>query len=396
MPTNPRLWIAFVALALLPAMLTAYVLWLAPIADLAADHTAVAARDFTALWGAGRLSLEGTTAALADPALFTGHLRAWFGPGIPDQIWPYPPPMLLLAAPLALLPLGWSFLLYTAATLALLFLVLRSADLPPALRLVALFSPAVAENALFGQNGTLTAALLVGGLLLIDRRPLLAGLLLGALIVKPQMGLLLPVALVAGRRWQTARTGVITATLLAGVVTLWFGTGPWSEYFVAGRPAITAYLESPWDPGSAQSSFASAFIAARSLGAGLTTAYAVQAGVTLLCAVLAYRAWRRPDWTPERRVALTVALACAASPWVHCYDLPALAAAIVILLHASRPEQLPLLALAWCGPSVLAMLKLPHDFLILGPLLVVWVACRPLRRPAVAPRWKPFRCAPSA
>ena len=60
-------------------------------------------------------------------------------------------------------------------------------------------APAVFINAVGGQNGTWTAALFGGGLSLLERRPLLAGGLLGLLSYKLQLGLLIPVALLAGR-----------------------------------------------------------------------------------------------------------------------------------------------------------------------------------------------------
>ena len=65
-----------------------------------------------------------------------------------------------------------------------------------------LAAPAVFINAVGGQNGTWTAALFGGGLSLLERRPLLAGGLLGLLIYKPQLALLIPVALLAGRHWR--------------------------------------------------------------------------------------------------------------------------------------------------------------------------------------------------
>ena len=47
-------------------------------------------------------------------------------------------------------------------------------------------------NALVGQNGFLTAALIGGTLYLIPIRPVLAGICLGLLTYKPQYGLLFP------------------------------------------------------------------------------------------------------------------------------------------------------------------------------------------------------------
>src|SRR5437667_206944 len=53
-------------------------------------------------------------------------------------------------------------------------------------------SPATALNIWHGQNGFFTAAILIGGLTMLDRRPILAGVLFGTLSIKPQLGVLLP------------------------------------------------------------------------------------------------------------------------------------------------------------------------------------------------------------
>ena len=51
----------------------------------------------------------------------------------------------------------------------------------------------------------LDGGLFGGGLSLLERRPLLAGGLLGLMIYKPQLGLLIPVALLAGRHWRASK-----------------------------------------------------------------------------------------------------------------------------------------------------------------------------------------------
>jgi hypothetical protein len=57
--------------------------------------------------------------------------------------------------------------------------------------LIAAAFPAVFVNIGHGQNGFLTAALLGSALLSLDRRPWLAGALIGLLAYKPQFGVLI-------------------------------------------------------------------------------------------------------------------------------------------------------------------------------------------------------------
>jgi hypothetical protein len=85
----------------------------------------------------------------------------------------------------------------------------------PETLLVALAFPAVFVNIGHGQNGFLTAALLGGALHLLDRGPWLAGVLIGLLAYKPQFGVLIPVALLAGGRWNTIGAAAAVAALAA-------------------------------------------------------------------------------------------------------------------------------------------------------------------------------------
>jgi len=80
---------------------------------------------------------------------------------------------------------------------------------------VALGSPAALWNFTAGQNGFLTAALIGGALVLMQRRPWLAGVCLGLLSYKPQFGLLFPVALVAAAQWRVIGAGAFTAAGMA-------------------------------------------------------------------------------------------------------------------------------------------------------------------------------------
>jgi len=48
-------------------------------------------------------------------------------------------------------------------------------------------APAAMVNIYVGQNGFFTAALMIAGLLSLERRPVLAGILFGLRTIKPQL-----------------------------------------------------------------------------------------------------------------------------------------------------------------------------------------------------------------
>ena len=375
-----RRTLTVVVLGLIPSIWMAWLLWFAPLDGLMADRTALAARDFTALWAAGQAAAEHSLAVLSDPATFTDYLRTMFGPGIPNQIWPYPPPILLLARPLSAVPLGLGFVLYSIGSLATLWLAMSLGGLSVIARAAVLLSPAVAANALAGQNGALISALLCGGLLLIDRRPGLAGLMLGALIIKPQFALLLPVCLLAGCYWRPALFGCMSSFALAFLSAYVFGYTPWVDFLSGNQNNISAYIGAPWRSDPAQLIFSSAFMATRSLGGGLSAAYLIQAMVTCGCAYCAWQVWRSPHVSTRARTAATLPLILLAAPWVHSYDMPALAVSIALLIPRSGTIQRALLAVAWLWPGLPPMIPFPPPLAVLSIGCVAWCATSFARR----------------
>src|ERR1700722_15089493 len=160
--------------------------------------------DFVSFYAAGKLALAGTPALAYDQAAHFLAEQRFTVEGAPYQYFFYPPGFLLLCAPLALLPYFVAFYVFECATLAAFLLTMRRILGEPGWLWAA---PVLAFPAIFwtfglGQNAFLTAALFGGFTLLLDRRPALAGMLLGLLCYKPHFGLLAPVGLVRGGHWK--------------------------------------------------------------------------------------------------------------------------------------------------------------------------------------------------
>ena len=188
-------------------------------------------RDFINSWTAGHLILSGQINDIFQPRLFLAHERALFDSRLPFHFWSYPPPNLFLVLPLGFTPYMAGLALWSVAGLVVLGVGLRAWTRVPWTWALLMLAPAEAVNIGLGQNGAFTAALLIGGLSLIDRRPALAGALLGLLIFKPQIAVLLPVAVLAGRRWKTlwAAAAVVVAVIALSVLA--FGMQPWRGFF---------------------------------------------------------------------------------------------------------------------------------------------------------------------
>ena len=318
-------------------------------------RNATLVRDALNLWESGTLARAGKVAAIYDPMAYWAALEARFGSLGGLHTWSYPPPMLLLALPMSLLAVIPCFLVWNALGACLLWLGARAAGLSRATSLLAVLSPAALECALAGQNSLLMAALALPGFVLLDRKPVIAGALLGALILKPQLGALVPLCLLASRNWRGMAGAALSAATLATVSLAAFGWDGWSGFAAGATFLRHAFLEAPWHANASQPMLSTPFIAMRWAGAPLWLSYAIQAGTAATAMLLCWRAWRAPPGgTALARAALTLALTFFVTPYGFCYDMPALAAALLGLatqqgLH--RRGERGLFAIAWIVPG---------------------------------------------
>ncbi len=289
--------------------------------------------DFVSFYAAGRLALAGTPALAYDQAAHAAAEIAATAPGIPYQFFFYPPVYLLLCAPLALLPYMVGFVLFETTTLAAWLLVMRRIMRAQgwAWCVPVLAYPAVFWTLGLGQNSFLTAALLGAITLLVDERPVAAGVVLGMLCYKPHLALLAPVALAAGGRWRSFAAAAATAASLVGLSVLLFGTDTWRDYLtaVAGSPAV-------YETGRIDlAGFITPYGAARVLGADAGAARLLQAAVSVLVAMTVGWIWWRDPGPAERSAALAAGILLSV-PLALVYDLLLITVAIGWLVRAGR------------------------------------------------------------
>ncbi|UCI07973.1 glycosyltransferase family 87 protein [Mesorhizobium sp. B1-1-8] len=303
--------------------------------------------DFSNLWAGSRMAIEGHVALLFDVDAYRAALRGIFSPHLPNQEWSYPPSILLLGAPLATLPILPAYLIWTFGTILCLWLAIRPLKLGGFAELVVVFSPAVVMNAVFGQNGALTTALLIAGLAAAPRRPLLAGVLFGLLTIKPHLGILVPFCLLASGNWRAIFAAAATTVAIIVATGLFFGFDVWSNFLTETRPLMTGIMEAPF-PQPYQSNAVTVFFTARAAGLGLAAAYAIQAIASAAAIAAVIWLWRPGQQVEHReRVVLTAVLAILATPYGYTYDTVSVAVAVALLsTMVSRPPGL-LLAICW-------------------------------------------------
>jgi hypothetical protein len=300
------------------------------------------ARDFISFWGAARLVLAGHPAAAYDNAALHSvqSAAASFGAGA-QMPFPYAPAYLALVTPFGLLPFPIALVVWTACTFTLYLFAARK--LMPGSGWLAAAFPAVYANAAVGQNGFLTAGIFMGGLSLLSRRPFAAGLVLGCMVIKPQLGLLLPVALLAARAWRAIAGAAISSIGILAAGAALFGLSTMAAW-IHQMPLYAAITR---DGLVGWSKLASIYAAMREFGLGPGAALTVNGIAALAAALAVWQIWRS---NPEdgAKVAILSAAAALASPYLLFYDTLILVPAFLFL--ARQNERPAVIFALWCLP----------------------------------------------
>lgn len=319
--------------------------------------------DFSNVYAAGSFVDQGDAAAPFDPVQQFAREQLIFGADTQFYGWHYPPFFLFVAAVLALMPYGLALAVWQSTTLLFYLLAIRAIVSPASgaasrfgrvdllWLLLALAFPAVLINIGHGQNGFLTAALFGGALAMLDRRPVVAGILLGLLIYKPQYGLLIPVAFAAGGRWRAFVAAAVTVIAATAATTLAFGTPVWHAFAVFSEFTRTVVLE---QGNTGWYKIQSVFAWARMWGAPIALAYALQSVITVAVGAAVAWLWRGAAAYPLKAAALCLA-AILATPYSFDYDMMVLAPAIAFFAcdgyaRGFRPWEKTALAALWLVP----------------------------------------------
>jgi hypothetical protein len=295
----------------------------------------VLGRDFLNLWMYGRaLFWGGDPSHFYDVATYNDALAHMLGAGYPGQNWPNPPTALVVMAPFGPLDYFPALLAWCAVSALAFWLAGRRevADLRT-LAIVAV-SPAALLCVLSGQSSLLTTAALLAIFAQLDKRPTLAGVLIGLLTVKPQLGILFPFALVASGRWRAFLAAGVTAALLFAASVALGGIESWHAYVVKALPLQREVLQDA--AGTAMPFHPTIFMNIRGI-AGNHVAEIIQFAFTLAAVVAVSAAFRyRRNADPRMLQALFLACAVSASPYMGAYDLLPLTFAAVALIAEEK------------------------------------------------------------
>jgi len=300
--------------------------------------------DLLTFWQTGHRAFDGNIAAIYEPEYWR-HLTV---ANAPDLItwFVYPPYALFGLWPLGALDYQSAVWVWSLAPLPLyFFFVMRTAaraglsnekSIIPFAILVGMAAPYLLCNLLYGQTAAFVAVLLLGAAYFWRTRPIVAGLCIGLLAVKPQMGLLIPFALLAARQWRTIFSAAVTIIALVLAATLWLGPQIWLEYLQMTQ-IFSAFLglNSPVLTLPAVGPYVSL------IGAGLPARLAMTLQILITLGVIAaitQTFWRGREETLDLRLGLLAAGTLLATPYALAYDTPLLMLSVA-----------PMFARAWRG-----------------------------------------------
>jgi alpha-1,2-mannosyltransferase len=336
--------------------------------------------DFICFWNAAHRVRHGDITAIYDPDTWqrilstnTTGIISWFV---------YPPFMLFGLWPLGDATYNEAVLAWSLVPLAFYFALIvllakRSglgAGANPACEnnwsgtqayavLIAFSLPFLSANLFSGQTGALIAVFFLGAAYFWPTRPILAGICIGLLAIKPQMGLLIPFAPIASGQWRVVAAAATTVLSLIVLSTIWLGAAIWTDYLRMSR-LFGHFVGRGYD--QIQQLALGPYVALQ--GAGMPAALAGFLQVVVSVAVLTviiqgFSRWksnkqelRKEDGRLDLRLALLAAGTLLATPYSLSYDTPLLMLSVIPLLARSWRD-------GWDGielASVTALLILPY------------------------------------
>jgi len=249
----------------------------------------------------------------------------------------YPPQVSLLFAPFAKFPYGWALALWWIVTALIYsgccYVVWRACGnlrQYGAIAILAAFAfPAFFNLIAWGQTSALALACFTGLFFALrGRHEFPAGLVLGCLIFKPQLGLAAAIVFLTIGAWKIVLGAILSAAAQAGIGIVYYGMEPLRQWVIIlwNVRSVSQWLE----PRPYQTHSLRTFWAMIVPWSSISVALYVMSGVVVLMATIAL--WKRSADAP-------LAVKCSAllfatvlvAPHLTVYDLVILAPAFLLL-----------------------------------------------------------------
>ena len=324
--------------------------------------------DFAVFWTSAVFTAQGQLFDLYNPVVFRALMADLFSHEMPNYAWVHPPQMLFF-----ILPFGQSSYLPALAAWSVLTL---GAYLLATQKLSLLCAPSTLFNLHIGQTGFLLGAMYYSALRILERKPIVAGVCIGLIAVKPHLGILIPVALLAARAWLTILSAALTIGTLVLMSGLIFDWEAWRLWLFQAMPQQADFF----DQYVSNYLTLSAFSGARALGLSTWVAWLTQALLTLLGLAATWWAFsrlRRGEIPAMEAYSVLLLSTTIATPYIYIYDLTLISPVALHALASWRQRaksladtgELFVWLLIWTLPFI--VLRLNNAGLPIGSLIVL-------------------------
>ena len=347
----------------------------------------VLGRDFINFYHYGVAAWEVNPERYYDLSFYDAVLTNFFGGyDYTFQQWSYPPHYMLIAAPFAFFNYYGALAVFTIFSLFLYwkFIINTFEDSP--IRTAFWVSPILVLFIICGQLSAIIAVLFVVIFNIMDKRPLLAGVLIALLTVKPQVGLLFPLFLIITGRWQVFIAATIGTVSFMGLSVLVHGIEPWLTFLEVGAPAQSQVLVNL--PEITAGLMPTAFVNFYNAGWGFNAAAVIHAMVAISAIATMIIVCRK---TTDNFLQYAIFLTCTflLTPYLMMYDILILVW-VVLMMAVKSPmsrvntlNYISLMLLPILG-IVLSLLHIPGSFLVIVGL-AIWVSKEAVQLPRETP-----------
>jgi hypothetical protein len=331
--------------------------------------------DFFAIWSFAKFAMAHGARHIYDNSVMHDFQMDLGSSPTFNLPYAYPPSFLLFIIPLGFMSYYVAFGFWTLGTFLLYYMASVHKRVGRDTIFLTLFAPATIITFVTGQTGFLSSAFILGGFRLAMNRPILSGILFGLASIKPQLGILIPIALVSARRWRSVAAATATIVALVFASSLAFGWASWPLWLAN----LVAHADWAAD---ASSRFSATIVGNLTLfGVDLRVARTAQACAGIVVAVTIWCCFRR-GVTAFGTAAVLVGTFLA-TPYAFVYDMPMVTnGALAVINEKRRADRSPTLpeifivALSLVLPAVitetwrLSMMRNLPLVLLFG--LIVW------------------------
>lgn len=336
----------------------------------------VLGRDFLNFYHYGIAAWTDNPSAYYNFDFYEKELTKFFnGHDYTFQQWSYPPHYMLLAAPFALVNYYIALAIFITISIALYWHFVIAPFKEPSYKSAFWFTPLLLLFAICGQFSAIIAVIFVVVFKQMDKRPIVSGLLIALLTIKPQVGLLLPLFLIMTGRWKVFVFASIGTIIFIGLSVLVHGTQPWITYIEIGAPAQSKVLLNL--PEITAGIMPTTFVNFYNAGLSFTTSSILHAVVAIAALVTMVYVCAK---TKDKFLQYAIFLSCTfmLTPYLMMYDM--LIMVWVVMMMVSRYEMSKLMTLNYICfmllpilGIILALLHIPGSVLVLIGI-TFWIA----------------------